>query len=205
MVVKLATVNTKAYGKAMHQEKLSINDWLRAAFRALTKGGPAAIKAEAIARDLGVSKGSFYWHFANVPTLKSKMISHWKDEATQSIITELNQVSEDPRDKLKHLVLISTSANDTPYGGPMVEVAIRDWARYDSSICGIVERVDGTRIDYVGSLFQQFGLCKKQSKSSAKILYSSLIGLQILSVNNLANPREDLSELLEILLSNKSE
>lgn len=193
-------VNTEPYGALMQQEKLSVDDWIKAAFRALTKGGPSAIKAEAIARDLGVSKGSFYWHFANVPTLKTNMMSHWEKEATQAIISELDGASDEPQDKLKRLILISTSGLDTPYGGPMVEAAIRDWARYDSSVSSVVKKVDATRINYVEGLFQQNGLLKKQSKINARILYSSLIGLQILSANDLVNPRKDLSELLAILL-----
>jgi len=205
MVVKLVIVNTKPYGTAMNQEKLSINDWLKAAFRALTKGGPSAIKVEAIARNLKVSKGSFYWHFKNLPTLKSEMISHWKEGATQAIIIEVDQASSGPQDKLERLISISTSDNDVSYGGPMVELAIRDWARYDKSIGSIVEQVDGTRIDYVKSLFQEYGLSKNQSQSSAKILYSSLVGLQILSVNNLVTPSKELSELLGVLLNNKPE
>jgi len=184
----------------MKQEKLSVTDWLQAAFRALTKGGPSAIKAEAIARDLGVSKGSFYWHFENVPSLKSRMLSHWQEDATQAIISELDQITGDPKEKLQHLMTISTSGMDTPYGGPMAEAAIRDWARYDKSVSGVVKKVDTTRIEYLCGLFQEYGLQKKQSKANARVLYSSLIGLQILSANKLANPRQDLLGLLEILL-----
>ncbi|WP_163317770.1 TetR family transcriptional regulator, partial [Enterobacter hormaechei] len=45
------------------RKTLSAEDWISAAFRALSQGGAQAIRAEAIARDLKVSKGSFYWHF----------------------------------------------------------------------------------------------------------------------------------------------
>lgn len=201
MVRKLEIVNTDTYGSCMQRDRLSVNDWLQAAFRALTKGGPSAIKAEAIARDLGVSKGSFYWHFENVPTLKSSMLSHWQEEATQAIITELDQVIDVPEDKLRQLVWISTSGRDTPYGGQMAEAAIRDWARYDKAVSGVVALVDATRIGYVQGLFSQCGNNKKQSKSNARILYSSLVGLQILSANDLVKPKEDLLELLKILLA----
>ncbi len=201
MVKELEYVNTKPYGVIMQQQKLSVTDWLKASFRALTEGGPSAIKAETIAKGLGVSKGSFYWHFANVPALKSSMLSHWKEEATQAIISELNQASDDPRAKLEQLVLVSTSGRETPYGGPMVEAAIRDWARYDEPVGIIVERVDATRIEYVENLFHQYGFSKTLSKSYAKILYSSLIGLQILSVNKLVTPKKELPILLETLLT----
>lgn len=185
----------------MTQEKLSVTDWLQAAFRALTKGGPSAIKAEAIARDLGVSKGSFYWHFKNVPTLKSDMLSHWLEGATQSIIAELDQATDSPQDKLRCLISISTSDLDTPYGGAMVEAAIRDWARYDEAVSSVLEKVDAARIEYDEGLFNACDFTKEQSRVNAQILYAALVGLQMLSTNGHVNPSKNLSALLEILLS----
>jgi len=166
--------------------------------------GPNGIKVEGIAKDLGVSKGSFYWHFENLAALKSNMITHWEELATQTIIIELDKISDNPKIKLEHLILMSTSKNDVPYGGPMIEIAIRDWARYDKSINQIVGHVDESRIEYVQTLFQEYGLKKSQSHTSSKLLYSSLIGLQILSHNQQANPQKELFELLKILLNYKA-
>ena len=38
-------------------------DWLKAARLALLHRGPDAVRVEPLARGLGVTKGSFYWHF----------------------------------------------------------------------------------------------------------------------------------------------
>jgi len=182
------SVNMVAYGDHMNKIKLSKTDWLKASFRALTKLGPNGIKVEGIAKDLGVSKGSFYWHFENLAALKSNMITHWEELATQTIIIELDKISDNPKIKLEHLILMSTCY----------------WARYDKSINQIVGHVDESRIEYVQTLFQEYGLKKSQSHTSSKLLYSSLIGLQILSHNQQANPQKELFELLKILLNYKA-
>jgi len=182
------------------KDRLTAKDWLEGAFRALTTGGPSAIKAEAIARDLGVSKGSFYWHFADVPTLKSNMLAHWEQTATESIIVDLEQSSEPANNKLRALIAVSTSGLDNPYGGPLAEPAIRDWARYDATVRQVVKRVDAARIKYVEGLFRQSKLSTKESKSYAALFYSTLVGSHILSENKLANPKILLPELLELLL-----
>jgi len=182
------------------KERLAAKDWLKGAFRALTTGGPAAIKAEAIARDLGVSKGSFYWHFEDVPSLKSEMLAHWEQTATESIIADLENTSGSAQTKLRRLMAMTTSGLDDAYGGPLAESAIRDWSRYDAAVSKAVKRVDAARIKYVEGLFRQSKLNGKQSKLYAALLYSTLVGSEILSEHKLTNPKVLMTELLELLL-----
>lgn len=66
------------------RNSLTTDDWIRAGFRALTSGGPQAIKVEAIARRLHVSKGSFYWHFKDLSALQGAMLAHWLHSATHA-------------------------------------------------------------------------------------------------------------------------
>ncbi|MBR9990945.1 MAG: helix-turn-helix transcriptional regulator, partial [Gemmatimonadetes bacterium] len=42
-------------------------EWLSAAAQAMSDGGVEAVRVEAIARDLSITKGSFYWHFKDRP------------------------------------------------------------------------------------------------------------------------------------------
>ncbi len=185
----------------MKQNNLNRQHWLEASFRALTKGGPSAIKAEAIARDIGVSKGSFYWHFKNVGALKSQMLAHWQEIATQAVIADLSQSPMSAADKLKTLTLLATRRTDANYGGPLVEAAIRDWARYDEAVGKSVKQVDIARIKFVETLFQHHGVTKTDCISFARIFYSSLIGLQALCYHDHQEPARELEKLLSILLT----
>lgn len=184
----------------MTKTNLDANAWIQAAFRALTSGGPQAIKAEAIARELGVSKGSFYWHFKNVGALKIQMLQHWKREATDSIIEALETDDASAVERLRKLVEVSTGSADKDYGGVLVEAAIRDWARYDTSAAETVRTVDEGRLAYLNTLFEQCGFTPAKSVSNSASLYGALIGLASLSHNGLADLRADLGFLLETLL-----
>ena len=185
----------------MTKTTLTANVWIEAAFRALTIGGPQAIRAEAIARSLNVSKGSFYWHFENVGALKSQMLHHWKVEATDNTIVALEAQTMTPADRLRQLIEVATGEANSRYGGVMAEAAIRDWARYDVKAAQAVKAVDVERLDYLNLLFMQCCKSPNSSRRKAVVLYGALIGIGSLSHSGLANLTSDLTGLLETLLN----
>ncbi|CAN0573802.1 unnamed protein product, partial [Laminaria digitata] len=184
----------------MMKETLTAQAWIEAAFRALTAGGPQAIRAEAIARDLKVSKGSFYWHFKDVPALKSEMLRVWKSQATDAIISAVEGEGGSPDEKLRRLVDLATGPANTPYGGALAEAAVRDWARYDPSVALVLKAVDERRLAYLVALFAESGATGAARRRNASILYGALIGLEGLSHQGLADLRGDLRYLLDRLL-----
>lgn len=196
----IAPVNTPAYGAGM-KETLTAQAWIEAAFRALTIGGPQAIRAEAIARDLKVSKGSFYWHFKNVAALKSAMLSHWHDAATRDVVADLIAGGGTAADKLKQLIDITTSDRHDPYGGVLAEAAIRDWARYNAGAAAVVKKVNKTRIGYLKQLFHEHGVSDADAPVFANIIYGGLIGMEYLAHQGLSDYRQDLQVLLDTLLN----
>jgi AcrR family transcriptional regulator len=72
----------------MDRERLGRDDWMGAARRALLTGGPEAVRVEALAADLGVTKGSFYWHFADRAVLLDALVAEWEEERSIAL-TEL--------------------------------------------------------------------------------------------------------------------
>ncbi|OCP07180.1 hypothetical protein BC374_22920 [Ensifer sp. LC13] len=179
---------------------LTSDDWIKAAFRALTVGGVQAIRAEAIARDLKVSKGSFYWHFKDVPDLKAQMLAHWAREATDTIIAEVEASQLPAEDRLRLLVHAATDERTLPYGGLLADSAVREWARFDALAATALRSVDERRIGYVADLLGRCGFAPSRSRSGANALYGALIGLEALAANGLADLRADLAGLLEALL-----
>ena len=180
--------------------QLTPTDWIKAGFAALTTGGPQAIRAESIARALKVSKGSFYWHFADVLALKLAMLDHWEKTATKDIIDLVNLSATTAKGRLRVLVQVSTSLSDSEYGGPMAEAAIRDWARYDGNAAAALKSVDQQRLDFVQNQFQLHGSPKALCKQNANILYAALIGLNHLAYHGFASSFDDLNTLLNHLL-----
>ncbi len=188
----------------MTKDTLTSDDWIKAAFRALTAGGVQAIRAEAIARDLKVSKGSFYWHFKDVADLKAKMLAHWACEATDAIIAEVEASQLPAEDRLRLLVLAATDDRTLPYGGLLADSAVREWARFDAVAAMTLKSVDERRLGYIADLLGLCGFSAKGGRSGASALYGALIGLEALAANGLADLRADLLRLLEALLDNRA-
>ncbi len=184
--------------------KLNREAWIRTAFCALTKGGPEALKAERLARTLQVSKGSFYWHFKDVASLKSAMLTYWRAAATSDIIGEITRTQQAPRAALSRLLVLSVQPRDTPLGDPITEAAIRDWARYDSVVLEAVTEIDRQRLDFVTGLMAQYGLPAAEAKQKARILYAALIGLEAISPTGHDANQTDLQALLAALLPARS-
>lgn len=188
----------------MTKASLSSDDWIKAAFRALSSGGVQAIRAEAIARDLKVSKGSFYWHFKDVPDLKAQMLAHWAGQATDAIIADVEEAGGSGQERLRRLVDEATGDRNIAYGGVPAEGAIREWARYDGAAAAVLKAVDERRLAYVALLLARCDHSPASSRSGANILYGALIGLEALASGELVDLRAEMHALLSALLGGES-
>ncbi len=183
-----------------NRRTLSAKDWIQAAFQALGTAGVQAIRAERLARTLGVSKGSFYWHFADVPALHAAMLDHWEAFATEQIIVDTEAGGGDGLARLTLLVDIVTSDLSDPYGGLSTEAAIRDWARHDPAVAPSLRRVDVRRLGYVAGLFVMTGMQPDTAARAARLYYTALIGAEHLNDSPRLDIRQDLHHLLHVLV-----
>ena len=78
------------------------DDWIDAAYRRFNDAGLSAVRVEAIARDLGATKGSFYWHFADRGALVDAVMARWEQTETDRVI-ELVERADDPEERLRVL------------------------------------------------------------------------------------------------------
>lgn len=186
------------------RETLSAVDWIKAGFRALTLGGPQVIRAEAIARDLNVSKGSFYWHFKDLPAFKQAMLAHWQSAGTAQAITMIDQADATAEMQLQQLLNFATDNQVSDYGGMKVDAAIRNWALFDADAGSVVAEVDAARFAYLEALFGRCGKTSAQSRRNANIFYGALIGMQQFPADRGKNTHSDLSTLLELLLNSEA-
>src|SRR5437763_3692834 len=97
--------------------------WIEEGLRALAAGGPDAVRVEALARALGVTKGGFYNHFDDRPALLDEMLDTWERLVIDQVIARVEEDPGDARVKLRRLfALSSTRAGDLV----RIELAIRD-------------------------------------------------------------------------------
>jgi AcrR family transcriptional regulator len=181
--------------------KLTPTDWLRAAFQNLAVEGISIIKAEVLAKKLGTTKGSFYWHFKDVPTFKAEMLKLWEAEATKGIIIAVTSSAPKGPARLQVLASLVSHMNEAnEYGGLRAEPAIREWARVDKLAATAMQRVDIARIAFVKKLFVESGFRSSDAKMRAELFYSGFLGLQAMAAIKPLDVGRRMDRLLELLL-----
>src|SRR6187200_2081714 len=86
----------------LDKPRLSADDWARAALDVIAEQGLAAVAVEPLARRLGVTKGSFYWHFPSREALLVAALERWEDTEQQTVFGSLEPIP-DPRERLRAL------------------------------------------------------------------------------------------------------
>src|SRR5581483_12149486 len=89
-------------------ERLTAQDWIDFALKTLARQGAEALKADVLARKLGVSRGSFYWHFSALGDFHARLIARWREIATEAIIAGLAQY-DSPSKRLAALLRAALS------------------------------------------------------------------------------------------------
>lgn len=181
---------------------LTPEDWIKAAFRNLAVHGEPSLKAEVLARQLGTTKGSFYWHFKDVPAFKREMLRLWEAEATSNIMHTVMASPAQGTGRLRMLAQIVSrmnAAND--YGGLLAEPGIREWARHDRQAANALRKVDHARIAFVAGLFSALGQDGNKSRAKAELFYGGFVGLQALAAISPLDVEKRMTELLERLLT----
>lgn len=179
--------------------RLGQTDWIKAAFRALTREGMAGVRVDALARALGVTKGSFYWHFSGVPDLKAKMLDHWAQVATDDAISRLEALRLPLADLLIALISDVLPRTSAAEGGPMAEVSIRQWARTDRAVADRVALIDERRLAFLKGEFARAGFDDREASARASLFYAALLGAEM-QVTSAASIRPDPQGLVELLI-----
>lgn len=177
--------------------RLKKPDWLHAGFHALVADGPAALKAEPLSRRLGTTKGSFYWHFKDVPDFHDALLQTWEAQAYADIVAEL-QTGDTAHDRLKRLDRIAFGTDPRAFGEVDVEPAIRAWARSEEKVSSAVARVDEERLTYLGALLRELDL---PNPEIPHLLYGGAIGLKDLAASATPSPQEALASLIDMVLA----
>ncbi|MDD9942632.1 MAG: TetR/AcrR family transcriptional regulator [Myxococcales bacterium] len=153
--------------------RLTSQDWVRAAAGMLAEHGVEGLRVEPLARRLGVSKGSFYWHFADRNALLATVLSDWEARGTEAIIAAIDEHDCGADERLWRLM-------ERVFGGPLLhdqfETAIRAWGTQDPAVGATIDRVDQRRLGYVARLLTDAGVGRAEAKRRAQILYATLVG-----------------------------
>jgi len=150
-------------------DQLSASDWLDEGLKTLAKSGFTALKAEPLAKAMGVSRGSFYWHFADIGAFHAAVLKAWREVAAEAIIAHVEAASSgaDPLAVLLKRVFSERLA---------LERAVRSWASFDAAAKAAVQAIDRRRLDYVEGLIRARGVAADLARTRAQILYWAFLG-----------------------------
>ena len=167
--------------------------WIEEGLRALGIGGPDAVRIEALAQTLGVSKGGFYWHFDDRRALLEEMLDAWERVVIDEAINRVEREGGDARAKLQRLFALASSREARALGS--IDLAVRDWARRDRAVARRLRRVDDRRMEYMRSLFAAF--CPDDGEVEARCLLalSLFIGTRFIAADHGPRTRAEVVEL----------
>ncbi|WP_298858328.1 TetR/AcrR family transcriptional regulator [uncultured Sulfitobacter sp.] len=149
----------------MSNTRLSPEKWITAGFDALIADGPIALAAEPMARRLKTTKGSFYWHFKDVPAYHAALVRHWHAAALADVMSRL-EIKDAAEKRLRAFGrhILNTKS----------EAALRVWAQTDTIVAASMAEVDAERLTYLQHLLNHFGL---RNPAFAQAILATLIGL----------------------------
>ncbi|HEY0837938.1 MAG TPA: TetR/AcrR family transcriptional regulator [Azospirillum sp.] len=162
--------------------------WLGAAFSALAEGGADRVRVEVLAKQLHVTKGSFYWHFRDRNELMDTLLDSWKTGRIEAIKRQTQLDGTPAAERLRSL--LSLYLDGSKPRGIAIELAMRDWARREPKAASAVAEVDQERLHCVSALFSALGLTAEEAFARAYLFYSFIFGEGLL-VQDRASPTID--------------
>jgi AcrR family transcriptional regulator len=162
--------------------RLSAEDWAREALDQIAEQGVASVAVEPLARRLGVTKGSFYWHFPSRDALLQAALDRWETIEQEEVFGTLEKVT-DPRERLR--ALFQVVAHEVKSHIIYSELLK---ALDHPAVSPVIGRVSERRLDYLTASFRQAGLSRTAAQHRARLAYAAYVGFLQLSLQ-LRQPR----------------
>lgn len=154
--------------------------WIEQGLQALAAGGPDAVRVEALAKRLRVTKGGFYGAFADREALLEAMLDAWERESTDEVIDRVEREGGDPRTKIQRAgVLTFSSDRLLP-----IDLAIRDWARRDAAVAERLRRVDNRRMALLREMIGTFCFDADEVEARSLLAFCVAIGEHFLAADH---------------------
>ena len=148
---------------------LQPTDWIRAALAKLSSVGVDAVRVEVLARDLGVSKGSFYWHFRDRQDLLEKTLAHWEQREINSLELEGDAASAATR-----WARIVQAASDP--SRIELEASVRSWARREEEVARRVAAVDLRKVAVIANVLEDVGFTRPAAQAWSEVALLLCLG-----------------------------
>ncbi len=147
------------------EKNLTRKKWLEFALEILIKEGNTKLRIDNLVRCMGVTKGSFYWHFKNRDDFILSLIEHWAKVSTLAVVEYMKQLQGSAEERLLELMQFIVINDLTRH-----DIAIRAWALMEPEVAHIVEKTDKLRLTFIRKLFAEMGFDGQEQEMRARTL-----------------------------------
>jgi AcrR family transcriptional regulator len=152
--------------------EVSRDAWIAAGLTELGRHGEGALRLEQLCARLGITKGSFYWHFNGRDDLVQAMLETWERRDTLALIELVEAEGGGPGEKLRALFRAANSGR-VDFA---VEQAIRHLGLSSHPVRQMLLRVDARRLEYLADLFAALGQDTARAEALASLYYGLVFG-----------------------------
>jgi AcrR family transcriptional regulator len=156
--------------------RLSVDDWVQAGYEILAEEGIKALKIDRLCQRLGVTKGSFYWHFSDIKAYRAALVDAWGRSRDQERSQLSAATATPPRERLSQMMSALVSARHWT-----LERAMREWARTDDAVAASVRAADQRVVAAVRQAFLDYGFAPDEAELRANATFAAGIGFLHLS------------------------
>jgi AcrR family transcriptional regulator len=148
--------------------RYSRNEFLARSLDVLSEEGEAKLRIDRLVSQLGVTKGSFYWHFENRADFVRSLAEYWVDTSTRAVIDDIGAQTGSPEDRLFNLMKMISRQDLAGH-----DLAMRTWAFHEPEIAPVVRKVDRMRLTFVRGLFREMGFEGDELETRTRIFVTA--------------------------------
>jgi len=177
-------------------ERLNREEWVRGALDILVTAGVSGVKIVPLARRLGVTSGSFYWHFKNRRELRDALLDYWEREMTDAAIEAAKDFDGTPEERIWRLMEQVMTA-----GLARLDLAFWHWGQSDAAAQTVFLRTLNKRFAFAKWMFEQVGFSKTQAEARGRMMVVYMMGESTL-IPDAPGKRKKLLKLKYEILTN---
>jgi AcrR family transcriptional regulator len=171
--------------------------WIDAGLRALAVGGPDAVRIDLLAQELGVTRGSFYWHFRDRAAFLDALLDSWERKSIDEVLRQVESKGGGIGEKVWRSGILTFSKELLP-----IDLAVRDWARRDRSVAKRLRRVDNRRMDHLRSLISTVCTDPVDIEARSVLAFSLAVGHHLIAADQVTpSTKQLLKRATELLLA----
>jgi len=172
------------------------NEWVRAALDVLHERGVEGVKVVIIAKRMGITSGSFYWHFKNLRDLLDAMLECWENEKTDHIVEDARSFKGTPELRILNLMLQVVREDAV-----VPDHAFSIWAKSDTNVREAFDRALRKRFDFAAWMFAQAGFSPEDAQARGRMMVAYLMGESATDLKTKDNWQDVIKKQFEILIA----